>query len=249
MWTCLVCGNEIEDYESKCLCGYERKHAPESPTPKWTCLVCGNELDASERQCVCGYDKDAEQKKDAKEKFMFCPYCGNAVIAQNASFCTKCGKALASTQGINSPGSEDGSLSISDRMHLCKLVLFSSLSLGIYLPVWYLKRKDTFNKLRSTEKIGMALPVTIIVFFGMAIFLYFMSGYLMNNDQSASQGFSALGSIVNLIGSIMLIVMSFKGRRILIDHFNGHLQRQIPFSAIWTFLFGALYLQYKINRL
>lgn len=76
-----------------------------------------------------------------------------------------------------------------------------------------------------------------------------MSGFLEGSDASTSKGFDGLGSIVNLIGSIMLLVMNFKGRRILIDHVNGHLQKQVPFSGLATFFFGVLYLQYKINRL
>jgi len=130
-----------------------------------------------------------------------------------------------------------------------QISFFGGITLGIYLPIWFLKRKDSFNRLISTEKIGSALPISIIVLFGVALFFFFMSGFLEGSDASTSKGFDGLGSIVNLIGSIMLLVMNFKGRRILIDHVNGHLQKQVPSSGLATFFFGVLYLQYKINRL
>ncbi|TAN43560.1 MAG: DUF4234 domain-containing protein [Nitrospirae bacterium] len=192
---------------------------------------------------------------------MFCRYCGSEKKGADDMFCSECGKAYRivqngsetgiSQQAIPEPVSTQSASSQPElkKLSLFKIVFFACITLGIYPPVWFIRRKDIFNRLISTKKIGSGLPVLAIVFFAVGLIASIMAMVFVGRDISASAGFSALANFVNIAGYIILIIMSFRCRRILIDHFNGHLQRGIPFSGAATFFFGVLYLQYKINRL
>lgn len=129
------------------------------------------------------------------------------------------------------------------------IILFTIFTMGFYYPFWFIRRKDAFNRLASTNKLGVGLPLAVIVLFVVSLALSIGSVLLAASDSSASMSMASLGSFINIVTSVMLIVTCFKCRRILIDHFNGYLQRPETFSAAGVLFFGALYLQYKINRL
>lgn len=73
------------------------------------------------------------------------------------------------------------------KMNLLKVIFLTWITLGIYFPVWILKRKKPFNSLQSNEKIGTGAPLTVIVLFSLAILSYFMSGFAKHADMSVSK--------------------------------------------------------------
>ncbi len=135
-------------------------------------------------------------------------------------------------------------------------VLFLSLiTLGIYVPVWYLNRRRALNNLQSSEKLS-ALPFAFVL----ALFaLMFCAGvasqfvkFPIDLDNSIN--------VVSLVCGITLLIQAFKVRRILVDHFTAKIlpgpfastvamQTDMSLSGVATFFLGILYLQHKINRL
>ena len=135
--------------------------------------------------------------------------------------------------------------------------LFTFLTNGIYLPVWFLTRRNQFNSLQSEEKLGKGVYLFAIVAFSAAVCLGLYSGLALFFLSEPSLGESGsylayadlAANLFTLIAIIPLVQQTFKAKRILLDHYNGHLRQNVTFSPVLTLLFLNLYLQYKINRL
>ncbi|MEJ2688533.1 MAG: hypothetical protein P8130_01015 [Deltaproteobacteria bacterium] len=130
--------------------------------------------------------------------------------------------------------------------------LLTTMSGGIYLPIWFLSRRQAFNNLESREK----MPKKIFIGFGIIILISIYTGYFQAMAFLAGSEpgplVTWLGLAVNLLALLLLIPLIgqlFKARRILTDHFNGHLGKNEPFSTLWTILLLNAYLQHKINTL
>jgi len=81
-----------------------------------------------------------------------------------------------------------------------------------------------------------------------------LAGFFLPLEGSTGQGpvilyADLIANIITLIAIIPLIQQTFKVKRILHDHFSGHLQQEVHFSTILTLLLLNIYLQYKINHL
>ena len=127
------------------------------------------------------------------------------------------------------------------------MLVLSLITLGIYVPIWFLRRRDALNKLSSSEKLGSSGAIFVLVIF--CISVLFFPVQLLSTDQSIISALDAVDRLINLVGGIILLVLAFTVRRILDDHYNEHIGMDLPFSKVWTFLFTFLYLQYKMNRL
>lgn len=137
------------------------------------------------------------------------------------------------------------------------VALFTAVTNGIYLPIWFLVRREELNGLHSREKLGKGIQV-----FGIAS-LAVITLLGCSSDVLAGIGLGGGGSemglafnFVDLITSILalLVVLPFvqqtlKVRRMLDEHYNGYMKRNIKFSSFYSLLFLNIYLQYKINRL
>jgi hypothetical protein len=129
------------------------------------------------------------------------------------------------------------------RMNLVLMVVLTLATLGIYLPIWYLRRRDALNALRSPVKIGPALPIAVL-----ALYIPRIGPGLVNNIFVALGGsaFSALvtgsSTFLGLAQGILLLVLAFQVKEILEDHL------QVSLGGAWTFLFNAYYLQRTINQ-
>lgn len=135
------------------------------------------------------------------------------------------------------------------KMNVLYVIFLSLMTLGIYFPIWILKRQKALDNLQSNEKIGVAVPVTVILLLSFAVLFYLKAGFVKIDDISASNSFETLAAVSDAIGGFTLLFLCFKCRRILDEHFNDYLQKSIRFSMVATFFFGVYYLQYKINRI
>ncbi len=119
------------------------------------------------------------------------------------------------------------------------VLLLSVLTLGIYLPIWFLRRRQEINSLDAPDKLAPGAFVFVIIAYSTTLLLLVFT----------ADGGGALGRLIDLIASIVIVVQCFAVRRILDCHFNVVLEQNVYFSAVLTFLLGILYLQYMINRL
>ena len=120
------------------------------------------------------------------------------------------------------------------------MILLTIITYGIYIPVWFLNRKDAFNNLNSKEKISNGTIIFVLVIFIISAILLIPSILFMETEIGAM--IDGIDFIINLVGIILILEIAFKVRRIMNDHYNTNL------SGIATALLSYLYFQYKINN-
>jgi hypothetical protein len=140
------------------------------------------------------------------------------------------------------------------------VILLTLITGGIYLPIWFLTRREAINSLQSKEKLGKGIFVAGIAAFTLALLASIYSGYTqglstVQDSMAMSQaalsvnGFELAADIVCLLALVPIVYQAFRVKRILHDHYHEMLGRDVTFSGFYTFLFLNWYLQYKINRL
>jgi hypothetical protein len=128
------------------------------------------------------------------------------------------------------------------RSSLVAVVLLSFL--GIYVPIWFLRRRRGLNSLDSQRKLGVLGPVALLVLQVIYLFL---------PEHSTPE------TIVGLTIVIMIMILAFRVRFILADHMESKIRAVLPVSVgiqsssspsnLLTFFLNIWYLQYKINQL
>lgn len=137
------------------------------------------------------------------------------------------------------------------------LVFFlTAVSGGIYLPIWFLRRRQAFNSLQSEEKLTKNIFVYTTVGFVIDILLGLYVGFLGGMAALSGGEPETLVTWLDLTSNLLalallipLIGQLFKAKKILADHYNGHLGKNETFSTLWTILLLNAYLQHKINTL
>lgn len=121
------------------------------------------------------------------------------------------------------------------------LVFFLALITGgIYVPVWFLKQREAINDLNSNESLNDLPFIITIMLCTVSLTLTISLEFIM--DPVLHKSVEITTSLLNSVGGIITLVMSFKVRRIFYQHFNEQS------SATATFFFTIYYLQYKINK-
>ena len=127
------------------------------------------------------------------------------------------------------------------------MVLLTIITYGIYLPVWFLRRQNLFNQLSAKEKLDSGGVIFVLVIF--CISALFIPAKLLIQNASHIGVLDIIDNSINLLGGLIILILAFKVRRILNEHYNKHLGMNVSFSGVATFFFTMFYLQYKINRL
>ncbi len=193
---------------------------------------------------------------------MYCKYCGTEKTVEDAIYCEKCGKKYgnretASAQIVSQPRStlrvplSTGEKEVFGlpKIHLCMVVLLQVVTLNIYSVVWFMRRRDAVNKLNSEEKISEGVLIAIACFMAAGLMFNVFSALFA---ESAGKLFDGLGSLAGFISGIASIVMAFKYRKIIREHvreIRPDVRLKGFASGLWTFLFGVMYLQHKINQM
>lgn len=133
------------------------------------------------------------------------------------------------------------------------LTLFLTLiTAGIYYPCWFLTRRCQINKLHSREKLSNGLFILGIVIYSISLLPGILEGIQEANGTTEfltiAEGLDSVDEFLILFVGIIMVIQSFKVKRILRDHFDDYLRRNVSLSGLATFFFGIYYLQYKMNK-
>lgn len=136
------------------------------------------------------------------------------------------------------------------RMSTPLVIILCFVTLGIYVPIWYLIQRRALNELASVRKIGVGMPIAALVLFCISTMLIPLQMLeVLAEDDAGAKGIEAMENLINMGGSLLVLITAFHVRRILDDHFHLHLGLPVQLSGIATFFFTIFYLQYKINDL
>lgn len=119
------------------------------------------------------------------------------------------------------------------------MILLTFVTLGIYIPIYFLILKHSTDKLNQQKKSDGTLVYFLLVTSIIEIIFFFI-GIIYPIFDKLSDYF--------YYGNVVLILFaSFEFRSILSEYYqlNG---KNSAFSGLWTFLFTIYYLQYKINQ-
>jgi Ca2+/Na+ antiporter len=131
------------------------------------------------------------------------------------------------------------------------MVILTVVTAGIYWPIWFMRRRKAINTMQAKEKLGSAVFILAIALFVISLLVAISAGVLEKGggELLLTKGLQAFSGIMHAVAAAVVLVQSFKVRRIFNEHFNTHLRQDISFSVVATFFFIIYYLQYKINRL
>jgi len=199
----------------------------------------------------------------------FCPNCGRET-AGNARFCAGCGTGL-DISGSGSPGSagptsqidpltvpvvavdQDHGVPITGSFYglthksIWLMFFLTIITIGIYMPYWYLTRHQRFNALSSSAEFTQATIVLWLLWFIVDTVLIVVS--IVTPQSETVQSLEVIESILNLMAAIFGVWLAFRAKKILLEHLAVIGRNDTTMSGILTFFFQNLYIQYKINRL
>jgi hypothetical protein len=122
------------------------------------------------------------------------------------------------------------------------MVLFTFLTMGIYLGYWFLKEKNTLESLDGKRIIPMRLWVAATVFLSISFFYNFIGAAFFTPYGKAL--FDSIDIIFTFYYLGLLYYSVFRIRDMIEDLYN-----EVIFKPWLLVLFNVWYLQYKINRL
>jgi hypothetical protein len=139
------------------------------------------------------------------------------------------------------------------------MLLLTFLTAGIYVPIWFLRRRKALNRLNSPEKLGLPALVVALAGYLASFLLPLVGSFKWGSWVEAENALGPLPPLITLVVGIIIVVHCFKVRRILVDHltpqqdgmFSASIRLQYDdlLSRAGTFFLGIFYLQHKINGL
>ena len=165
-------------------------------------------------------------------------------------------ETLPQGAGGRQPSKEAAPLADAGVFAMCLLTLVTA---GLYQPIWFLSRRKALNNLHSQEKLGVWPLAIALAAMVASLCLPIIGSFKWRSWVEAENAFPPLHPFILLVAGVILIVQSFKVRRILLDHLAPReegmfsagirMQHEELFSRTETFFFGIFYLQHRINGL
>jgi len=136
---------------------------------------------------------------------------------------------------------------------LIVMIVLLVVTLGFYHPVWFLRRRSALNHLDSPVKLALWPFLVYLVFM---VFVVIVSIATVDVPREERYGLDLTMSLARLAVGILVLVQSFRVKRILEDHLAGPGdtvareigQQPMMLSGLLTFFLSIFYLQYAINH-
>ncbi len=125
-----------------------------------------------------------------------------------------------------------------ERRSVLVAIVLSVVTLGLYQCVWFMLRQPFLDSLDSDKKLGAL---------GRGPLMTAVAFWIISIAAVVVPDAAPLVTPVSIGGGVVMLIASFRVMRILRSNF-ARTGRSLQVSAIATFLFGTLYLQFKINQ-
>ena len=122
--------------------------------------------------------------------------------------------------------------------------MLSTITFGIYVPFWYKKIKKVTDTFPKEKKLNNSLIIILMISSFIAPFFSITLTTTFNEIENVfTTNVYGIGTILNILRSILIIFLSFSLRSILQNQYGAEL------NAVLTFFLGPIFLQHKINFL
>lgn len=122
------------------------------------------------------------------------------------------------------------------------VIVFALVSLGLYVPIWFLRRRRALNHLAPENDSVNLVTFVLTGLFAAAFLAGFYRGAVTSGGGTVDPTTQTALQWVDFGSRIFVIIASFRVKTILEGHYPERL------SALGTFFLSIFYLQYKINR-
>tara|TARA_B100001105_G_C22066199_1_gene304509 strand:+ start:27 stop:554 length:528 start_codon:yes stop_codon:yes gene_type:complete len=127
------------------------------------------------------------------------------------------------------------------RNHTILFIIYSVITLTIYLWFWVFSRKKIINQL-TESKINESLPVLFVITAILSSVLEVYGGTQLNGGSAIG-----LSILLQLISTVLMIVIAFQMKKVL-KEFSDNNEMKISYNGFFTFLFNFWYINYKLNE-
>ena len=127
------------------------------------------------------------------------------------------------------------------RNHTILFIIYSVITLTIYLWFWVFSRKKIINQL-TESKINESLPVIFVIAAILSSVLEVYGGTQLNGGSAIG-----LSILLQLISTVLMIVIAFQMKKVL-KEFSDNNEMKISYNGFFTFLFNLWYINYKLNE-
>ena len=127
------------------------------------------------------------------------------------------------------------------RNHTILFIIYSVITLTIYLWFWVFSRKKIINQL-TESKINESLPAFFVI---TSILSAFLQGY--GETQLDGESAIALSGLFQLISVVLMVVIAFQMKKVL-EEFSVNNEMKISYNGFLTFLLSFMYINYKLNE-
>lgn len=158
------------------------------------------------------------------------------------------------TDSLNTLAAKDGARFTKRRV--VTMILFCVVTLGLYYPIWFLRRRPALNSLDSPTKLAVWPFVTYIAVWVIQLAYGIARGEEAPDPESGTE---VLLTLINIGSTLWVVFQGFRTRDILQDHLAGpdaeafgtgmFTTKRTLLSGPMTFFFQIFYLQFVINRM
>jgi hypothetical protein len=136
-------------------------------------------------------------------------------------------------------------------------IIFDFLTGGIYSASWFLIRRQGFNLISRSKKLGLVIPIICLIMLTLNIMLSFAGGFIAGIAEAiGDNGLIVLAHQIDMVctalayvGGFLLLVPSFKAMSMLEAFLKDQDRFALSLSGAATFFFRIYYLQYRINKI
>ena len=142
-------------------------------------------------------------------------------------------------------------------MHWFLVLVLQVITLGVYTPVWYLRRAEAFNDMSAGRALNKGLLASALLGHVGNMLIGIIGGLHERVSQAwAANASVIIGDYLNDLGTFLswfvaalLIHQALTLRSMLKRHALAATGRELPIGWLWTIILGPLNLQHAVNRL
>lgn len=132
------------------------------------------------------------------------------------------------------------------------MIGLSVVTLGLYYPMWFLRRREALNLLDATRKLEIWPFSLVFAYQTVSLCMAIFWSWPSFEDESTG---GALWMVFRLALGVLMMIQTFFVKDILEGHLAPAHDSEpgaltvppVKLSGLLTFLFGTFYLQYHIN--